>query len=327
MNPVAHTTYGVNCESDFSCEQRKITVGICTFRRSSLFQTLESIAEQYEVGNTFVKVVVSDNDEVASLGDDLAEFARGKALDLVYVHAPSRNISIARNACLEHAEGEFLVFIDDDEIAEPDWLRTIVAAADESGAGVVFGPAHAVYPPDAPRWMVENDFHSNIPTPTRGVVETGFSSNVLLDLRNPAVRGMRFSLAYGKTGGEDIDFFFRLHRRDVPMTICLEAAVSEPVEKKRMSGGWVLRRRYRSGQIYGHCAMSSGTSAGLGPRLDLMARSLAKGLYSAVRAILPPWGRSQAIFWIMRASFHAGVVTGVFSRPKSAFYGVETATR
>ena len=326
MRPVTHSTYGVNCESDVSCERRKITVGICTFRRPSLFLTLESIAGQTGIQKHLVKIVVSDNDEVAPLGDELDAFARGRKLDIEYIHAPDRNISIARNACLDHADGDFLVFIDDDEIAEPNWLRTIIDAAKDTGAGVVFGPAHAVYADDAPGWIVENDFHSNIPAPTRGVIETGFSSNVLLDLRNPSVRGLRFSLEYGKTGGEDIDFFFRAHRRNVPMHICMEASVREPVEEKRMSGGWVLRRRYRTGQIYGHCAMTSGTRAGLGPRLSLMARSLAKGLYCGVQAILPPWGLSRTVFWIMRAGFHAGVVTGVFSRPKSAFYGVETAT-
>ena len=61
------------------------------------------------------------------------------------------NISIARNACLEHSRGELLVFIDDDETATPEWLASLVAKMDESGADVVLGPVKAIYGTPTPK--------------------------------------------------------------------------------------------------------------------------------------------------------------------------------
>jgi hypothetical protein len=53
------------------------------------------------------------------------------SLDCLYVHAPARNISIARNACLDAADAPLIAFIDDDETAtgEHDDLWGIHAAA------------------------------------------------------------------------------------------------------------------------------------------------------------------------------------------------------
>ena len=45
------------------------------------------------------------------------------AIDISYIHAPARNISIARNACVEAATGKWIAFIDDDELASENWLQ------------------------------------------------------------------------------------------------------------------------------------------------------------------------------------------------------------
>ena len=65
-------------------------------------------------------------------------------LDGVYLHAPARNISIARNACLEAASAPLVAFIDDDEIARPGWLAGLVADMDAPNADVVFGKVAAL---------------------------------------------------------------------------------------------------------------------------------------------------------------------------------------
>ncbi|MBM7069111.1 glycosyltransferase family 2 protein [Actibacterium sp. 188UL27-1] len=297
-----------------------VTVGICTFRRSSLFATLKSVAEQSLPPNVRVKIVVADNDESAKLAESLAQFASENDLDLTYVHAPARNISIARNACLSAARDTILLFIDDDELAEPDWIRQHLAAFQAKAVPVIFGPAHAVYPSDAPDWMRSNSFHSNIPNRNGDVVETGFSSNVLLDMTDDRVGEERFSPTFGRTGGEDVDFFFRLHRKGVVMDICHDAAVTEPVERRRMSFQWLLRRRHTTGKIYGHCLLAgTGTS-----RPVFMAKCLAKVGFCGGRALISILNKRRLTFWIMRGGFHAGALAGAFSPPKTEFYGKAT---
>jgi GT2 family glycosyltransferase len=47
----------------------------------------------------------------------------------------------ARNIGLEHADTEYVVFLDNDLIASPQWLETLVACADDTGAWLV-GPLY-----------------------------------------------------------------------------------------------------------------------------------------------------------------------------------------
>ena len=47
---------------------------------------------------------------------------------MTYAVEPERNIALARNRALSLARGEKLAFIDDDEMASPFWLSTLLAA-------------------------------------------------------------------------------------------------------------------------------------------------------------------------------------------------------
>lgn len=294
-----------------------VTAAICAFRRPGIVDTLRSLADQTLPEGLRLQVVVVENDDAPNLKQLIVREARALGLDLRYRHVPGRNISIARNACLDAARGRALLFIDDDEIAEPDWAARLVTAWRTSGAGVVFGPAYAVYPPNVPLWMRRNDFHSNIPTRNQGIVETGFSSNALLDLTDPRVRDARFDLAFGRTGGEDVDFFFRLHRAGVAMTITDDAIVREPVAADRLSIGWLVRRRRTVGAIYGTCASVGRNSH----RIELAVRGGAKAGYCGLRALISVGNRERSIFWLMRGMFHAGVVSGCIAPPRGANYG------
>lgn len=306
----------------------KLVVGICTFRRQSVHGTLDSLTKLNLPDGATLSVVVADNDETAVRGAEFVEASQTLDLDIHYVHAPARNISIARNACLDTAihtlDGDFLAFIDDDEIATPDWIAGLLRRQLETGAGAVFGPAHAIYPDDAPKWMVENDYHSNLPTfRPGGFVETGHSSNVLLNLNDPKLRETRFNQAFGTTGGEDVDIFFRLGRSGMVMAVTDSGKVHEHVAPARLDTQWMLDRSYWNGQVYGHCRNWSGQSAPLPVRLRFAGIAMTKSAYCAIRAATTLRSRSKFWSWFLRASFHTGVVAGVISRPRTSNYGMD----
>ena len=295
-----------------------VDIAICTFRRNSVFDTLDSIAAQSAVGDVALSIIVADNDHEALLADKLGAASKRLGVAIRYIHAPACNISVARNACLDAAQADALVLIDDDEIADPDWLRGLLEMASNSDADVVFGPARAVYPDNCPQWMKHNDFHSNIPVYSREVVETGYCSNALLDLRIPQVRNARFNEAFGRTGGEDTDFFFRLHREGVILAISENAVVREPVAPNRLSFRWLLQRRYAAGRIYGHCATNAGSAGDAHRKVaQSLIKSLACGVLAICHVVLP----TRAAFWIMRSSFHFGVAAGAIQAPQRVVYG------
>jgi glycosyltransferase involved in cell wall biosynthesis len=122
-----------------SAAATRIDIGVCTFRRPQLADTLRSLAALRTPEGFRVQVIVVDNDDVSSARAIAREIAAGLGLRLRYIHCPARNISLARNACLEASNADFLAFIDDDEAATPGWLAGLVEAAERDGADVVLG--------------------------------------------------------------------------------------------------------------------------------------------------------------------------------------------
>ena len=90
-----------------------IDIAVCTFRREHIVDTLRSIAQLELPADTTIRIIVADNDDIPSARECIERAAREFGLNLTYVRAPARNISIARNACLDAATAPFLAFIDD----------------------------------------------------------------------------------------------------------------------------------------------------------------------------------------------------------------------
>ncbi len=112
---------------------------------------------------------------------------------------PAGTWPAARNACLEAADGDFIAFVDDDEVVSEGWLKALLAKAQASGAAAVLGPVRAVYEPDAPEWMVAGDFHSTMPVFVGGEIRTGYTCNVLIRWVAP-FRGAALQYGPGPVG-------------------------------------------------------------------------------------------------------------------------------
>ncbi|TIV30245.1 MAG: glycosyltransferase family 2 protein, partial [Mesorhizobium sp.] len=142
---------------------RSIDICICTFRRPELADTLRSVAALEKPEGLEIGIVVADNDDEPGAQKLVKALAEELKLPIRYRHAPARNISIARNACLDASVSDFVAFIDDDETASPGWLVELMATADATGAAAVLGPVRAHYRQDTPDWMQKGDFHSTLP--------------------------------------------------------------------------------------------------------------------------------------------------------------------
>lgn len=284
-----------------------VAFGACTFRRPILARTLNSLAAQTLALQGNCCTIIADNDDQPS-ALPLAETARdAHTMPLHYVHAPARNISIARNALLEKAVelgADFLAMIDDDEVASPDWARALLEQITTSGADAVLGPVIANYGPDAPGWMRNANFHDVVPVvQPDGRILTGYTGNVILRLNSPHLRDRRFDLAYGRTGGEDDAYFRGLVRSGGAIGYAPAAIAHEDVPPERERLSFLLRRNFRAGQTHGRI---NAPDQGLG-RAILFAKAAAKvTVLTGWAGLSVPWParRTRAL---MRASLHAGV--------------------
>ncbi|NRP21362.1 hypothetical protein LPJGGPFB_04621 [Ensifer adhaerens] len=303
----------------------RVDIAVCTFRRPELAETLRSLASITVPEGTAIRIIVADNDVEPSAAGLVDALRSEVPFEIDYVHCPAGNISIARNACLDNATADYLAFVDDDETVSRDWLMRLLETAAVTGAEAVLGPVRAGYDLDAPSWMRRGDFHSTRPVWVGGEILTGYTCNVLLDRKRPALAGRRFNLALGKTGGEDTEFFTHMHGDGGRLAYAPDALVYEIVPEKRASFEWLARRRFRSGQTHGRLLKQA--AAGGGKAAEVV-RATAKSGYCATASLLfvaSPVVRSR---YALRAIMHAGVVSGLFGIRELEQYGAsEVAAR
>lgn len=292
-----------------------VDILMATFRRPSVTDALKSLAALDVPQGLRVRVIVADNDDTPSAEALVTAFAETFRFPLRYVHAPARNISIARNALLDAADADWVAFIDDDERARPDWLANLIRRAEETGADAVFGPCRAVYDEDAPAWMREQDHHSSVPQRRGGVVETGIAGNALIRWRGGMARDFRFNVARGRFQGEDTEFFRKLFDAGALLEIADDAIVDEPVAKGRLDYQWIRNRKYASGYSY-----AVPVTGGLA-RAKLLALASVKAATCGLMAVTTLGDEGRRNTWALRGWFHAGVVRGCLGLGERQQYG------
>lgn len=297
---------------------RSIDIGVCTFRRPELADTLRSLDAMEMPAGFDISIVVADNDDTPTARDLVTALSQELTVPIRYQHAPARNISIARNACLDASIADFVAFIDDDETATPAWLAELVAMAEASGAAAVLGPVRARYRPDAPDWMRRGDFHSTLPVWVRGEIRTGYTCNVLLRMGSDSLRGRRFSLARGQTGGEDTEFFDQMYKAGGRIAFSPEAWVDEVVPRSRAAFDWLGRRRFRVGQTHGHLLGSNTRGIGLVKQVGLASAKAVYCFASALPVVVSPVRRNRSV---LRGIMHVGVVSGLVGIREIRLYG------
>lgn len=278
----------------------QLTICICTFRRETVFDTLRSIAKIDVPADVSLSIVVIDNDDTDRLGERIAAYAATGTIPVRYVHAPGRNISIARNAALDVTETKWAAFIDDDEVADRAWLANLWT--DRESARAILGRSQAVYHDESPSWLPRCDFHSNR---IEGSPVNGYTSNVLFDAGYLRAEGIRFRESLGRTGGEDTIFFRELDRSGGTIRYCENSVVFEPVPPSRATMRWVCRRMFRAGQTHGLMCSEFKPSEYKWLALTAGAKAAASGLMSLVN--LPGTVRSRR--WLARACLHCGAVS------------------
>jgi len=270
-----------------------VDILICTYERASVVPCLQSVARQVVPDHIKLQVFVADNAEMPH--------ARRMVLDAMpschYLHAPHSNISIARNALLDASKADFIAFIDDDEFAPALWIQKLLVNLRQSDA--VFGDVRAVYPDDAPDWIVANDFHSTSLANEGRPIRTGHAGNVLIRWAGTAWQNQRFDEQLGQKGGEDTEFFNRICRLGAKFSANQDAFVLEPVAPERLCMTWLIRRRFRSGKSFANLGTLASSI--------LILSAFCKVLISCVSIVFRLFHPAKRQFWSLRSIFHFGV--------------------
>jgi succinoglycan biosynthesis protein ExoM len=292
-----------------------VTGSVCTFRRPGVLTALESVARQALADRAGVRIIVIDNDAEPTARDAVAAFAATRTARIDYRHVPGQNISVARNAGVDACTTRWLAFLDDDECAAYDWLPRLLAGRD--GASAVFGPCEAIYGERTRAWIRAGDYHANRIADRGRPIDTGYTSNVLIDLDFVRRHGLRFDTALGRTGGEDTMFFHAMYRSGGALRYAADAIVYEDVAPGRTNARWIATRRYRAGQVY--AMMFERFDAAVYRRIGITAA--AKAAFCVLMGLATAWAPGRAMWWLMRGVFHCGVLSYRLGASVHAEYG------
>ncbi len=228
-----------------------ISICIPTYRRNEqlaeLLAALQGVTAPETGGKT--RILVIDNNPGGEARPVVeAAAAQAGGFPISYIHETRPGVSHVRNRALEaNRTGDFLVFIDDDELPTRDWLVALWATWQNTGAAAVFGPVRAVYGETAPAWMVAAGIHDCPVDETAARTHPGFTNNCLIHLPRVRQHGLGFDPALGLTGGEDIIFFDGLLQRGERLANAQSAWLTERVPPERATTGWLKQRWRREG--------------------------------------------------------------------------------
>ncbi len=228
-----------------------VAVIIPTLRRpEGLARALESLFAQTGVADRLGEIVVVDNDPAGSAAATVAGLDGRSPCPVIYRHAPVPGVATARNVGLQATDAPLIAFLDDDEVAAPDWLAQLLAAQGETGADVVFGPIRG-RAPAAADWLkpyLEDFFGRAGPTTTR-LIDGPYGCGNSLMVRRTALPGSApFDTAADQAGGEDDALFATLADRGGRFGWAAGAWVDEIAPAHRATLTYALSRAFAFGQ-------------------------------------------------------------------------------
>lgn len=248
-------------EREADSKRLRLAICACTYRRpEGLSAMLDGIARQTfsTMPAPILHVVIADNECSDETREICVAFEQRSGVPVTYVGEPRRGISFARNACLDNVPDgfDFFASIDDDEIADPDWLERLLEAQAATGADVVQGPVIPSFPPGTPDWLVKGEFFGR---PRRGwmgaplhreeyqELDYAGAGNALVRVSAVSRLGLRFDPDLALIGGEDSQFFRTMVAEGCRIVYAPRARVHETVPAERATVWYRLKLEFRIG--------------------------------------------------------------------------------
>lgn len=261
-------------------------------------------------------VVIVDNDPEGSARSMVESAAHSAPWTLLYELEIERGISAARNTAVRRgleAGAEAIVFIDDDEWVEADWLAELIATQEATGADVVTGPVLPVFDEQPPDWILAGRFFDRPRFPHNSELSYATTSSVLMMQSCFEDRPVPFDPDFGISGGSDTHLFAQLHRAGLNIVWSEKAIVHEAIPASRVDATWLTRREYRRGQTLSRSLRRLDTRRwrhvrrGVRGLLEMLG-----GLAEAIFGVLA--GKHRRVRGAQRISLGAGMISGLFDR-------------
>lgn len=222
-----------------------ISIVICTYNRcDDLNKTLESV---FNIAYKFLEVIVVDNNST----DETKKIT--EKYPVKYIVETRQGVAYARNTGLEVSSGQYIGFIDDDELVNADWIAGMLKGFTlDTSVGAVTGPVIPAYTNQTPVWMPKAFHGSDCGSEYRllsskEAIGTGNSM-----FRTDFIEDIRFKTNLGRVksslvSGEDTDFVQQLYDKGYKGAYSPEAIVQHMIPPERTTLKWFAHRYFAEG--------------------------------------------------------------------------------
>ncbi|MCA9141703.1 MAG: glycosyltransferase [Planctomycetaceae bacterium] len=218
----------------------QVSIIVPTFNRATwLGDALRSLLEQQTGGKLEYEIVVCDNASTDHTAQVVASLAATSSIPIRYCYEPKPGDAPTRNRALQVASGQWLAFFDDDQLAPTNWLRELVAAADEA-CGPIVGGAVQLELTERERLefgiaireaLRETDLYPQLQPYLRNSLP-GTGNALVAKSVFDAIGNFDESFI---NGGSDYDFFSRARAAGFSLWYTPKAIVRHRVEPRRLS--------------------------------------------------------------------------------------------
>ena len=290
----------------------QIAVCIPTYKRpDGLCRLLAALATQEPLPNCQVTIVVIDNESSPRTKAICNEFALKLRFPLRYCSEHRRGLSYVRNKAVEVARefADALAFIDDDEVPLPEWLIQLAACQKTYLADAVTGPVLPHFMAHVSQWIRAGKFFERPRYGTGTVLPEARTGNVLIRMEVFDRIG-NFDDRFALSGGEDMDFFVRLHESGGLICWSDEAVVEEWVPPSRTNLKYILEGAYRRANV--NALRSCGSPKGSLLHCVRGGLRSMKGVYLLLASLNS--GKVEAAKALQRVWSGAGFIAGAAGR-------------
>jgi glycosyltransferase involved in cell wall biosynthesis len=299
------------------------TVALCTHNHADrLTRTLADLP-QIRSPEAAWEFLVIDNGSRDITPQLLAGHAWPAGWDVRVVREEKLGLSNARNRAIAEARGDYIIFLDDDETADPDWLCAYERLIRTTQADAFGGRIRVLFEEDfRPPWLSDellgflgelNRADAIVPLTERGTSFYGgnFGFRRVLAGQVGGFDAMLGRKGSDNTGGEEVDFYRRLLAAGCKVWWTPEAVIHHRIQAEKLNRSYFRDLHYRQGR------MEAIRERGAGSRLP--PAYLYGQLLRAVLAVLNDFsagGRNATLRREMNVAYFLGRILGCALGPR-----------
>lgn len=283
-------------------KKEHVCVCICTYKRPLLLARAIRHVQNQNTDELFdYSIIIIDNDSNETARCVISQQYK----NIIYDVEPVQNIALARNRAVKNAFGDFIAFMDDDEFPCSRWLLNLYKTQKKYQKAGVLGPVKPHFDGTPPKWLISSGICERPNLTTGTILDSRFTrtGNALIKSAIFKNESNLFDPKFGRTGGEDTDFFRRVIALGNEFVWSSEAVVYEVVPPERWERNFYIKRAF----LRGRANHLHDKILPLRQRAKVLIRSiLTFALYSAVLPIFISLGDKVRMNFFDRYFHHAG---------------------